>query len=68
MTSRLYPDVKAPKGWRQMMITLNKNGSSEKTDVHHFLRTDASGILAPKVIEGTSYDNKKQGDSCRSFF
>ncbi|MES1041327.1 ABC transporter permease [Peribacillus simplex] len=54
-------DVKAAEGLGQMMITLNKIGSSEKTDVTIFA-TDASGILAPKVIEGTNYDNEKQGE------
>lgn len=58
---RAISDVKAAEGLGQMMITLNKVGSSEKTDVTIFA-TDASGILAPKVIEGTSYDNKKQGE------
>lgn len=58
---RAISDVKAAEGLGQMMITLNKIGSSEKTDATIFA-TNASGILAPKVIEGTSYDNKKQGE------
>lgn len=58
---RASSDVKATEGLGQMMITLNKVGSSEKTDVTIFA-TNASGILAPKIIEGTNYDNKKQGE------
>ncbi|MGE7765159.1 ABC transporter permease [Peribacillus sp. NPDC096540] len=54
-------DVKAAEGLGQMMTTLNKIGSTEKTDVTIFA-TNANGILAPKVIEGRNYNNKKQGE------
>ncbi|MGE7602794.1 ABC transporter permease [Peribacillus sp. NPDC097675] len=45
----------------QMMSTFNKEGTSKKTDVTIFA-TDANGFLAPNIIEGKSYDNKKVGD------
>lgn len=58
---RASTDVKAAESLGQMMFTFNKEGTSKKTDVTIFA-TDANGFLAPKIIEGKSYDNKKQGE------
>ncbi|MFJ7754246.1 ABC transporter permease [Peribacillus muralis] len=56
------PEVQTAEGMGQMMATLNKIGSNEKTDVTIFA-TNGKGILAPEVMEGTSYDDKKQGEA-----
>ncbi|AOH53148.1 ABC transporter permease [Peribacillus muralis] len=56
------PEVQTAEGLGQMMATLNKIGSNEKTEVTIFA-TNGRGILAPEVMEGTSYDDKKQGEA-----
>lgn len=53
--------VEGAEALGQMMLTFNKEGTSKKTDVTIFA-TDANGFLAPKIVEGKSYDNKKKGD------
>ncbi|KWW22265.1 ABC transporter permease [Peribacillus simplex] len=59
---RASPDVQAAEGLGQMMSTLNQIGSNEKTDVTIFA-TNGKGILAPEVMEGKIYDDKRQGEA-----
>ena len=53
--------VEGAEALGQMMLTFNKEGTSKKTDVTIFA-TDANGFLAPKIVEGKSFDNHKKGD------